>query len=89
MHDQSERTYELVYNVSHNQSVASAKAVILAHEIDPEMKVGCMLCRLENYAASTKPEDVLQTVFEDHFNFFYTDVQAKGEYPYYIHRFFK
>lgn len=89
LNDQSERTYELVYNVSHNQFVASAKAVILAHEIDPEMKVGCMLCRLENYAASTKPEDVLQTVFEDHFNFFYTDVQAKGEYPYYIHRFFK
>lgn len=89
LNDQSERTYELVYNVSHNQFVASAKAVILAHKIDPEMKVGCMLCRLENYAASTKPEDVLQTVFEDHFNFFYTDVQAKGEYPYYIHRFFK
>lgn len=89
LNDQSERTYDLVYNVSHNQFVASAKAVIKAHEIDPEMKVGCMLCRLENYAASTKPEDVLQTVFEDHFNFFYTDVQAKGEYPYYIHRFFK
>lgn len=89
LNDQSERTYELVYNVSHNQFVASAKAVILAHKIDPEMKVGCMLCRLENYAASTKPEDVLQTVFENHFNFFYTDVQAKGEYPYYIHRFFK
>ena len=89
LNDQSERTYELVYNVSHNQFVASAKAVILAHEIDPDYKVGCMLCRLENYAASTLPEDVLQTVFEDHFNFFYTDVQSNGEYPYYIWRFFK
>ncbi len=89
LNDQSEKTYDLVYNVSHNQFVASAKAVILAHEIDPEYRVGCMLCRLENYAASTKPEDVLQTVFEDHFNFFYTDVQSNGEYPYYIQRFFK
>jgi 6-phospho-beta-glucosidase len=89
LHDQSERTYDLIYNVSHNQLIASARAVILAHEIDPNYKVGCMLCRLENYAASTKPEDVLQTVFEDHFNFFYTDVQSNGEYPYYIKRFFK
>lgn len=89
LNDQSERTYDLVYNVSHNQFVASAKAVIAAHEIDPEMKVGCMLCRLENYAESTKPEDVLQCMFEDHFNYFYTDVQSNGEYPYYIHRFFK
>jgi 6-phospho-beta-glucosidase len=89
LHDQSERTFDLVYNVSHNQFLASARAVILAHKIDPEYKVGCMLCRLENYAASTKPEDVLQTVFEDHFNFFYTDVQSNGEYPYYMKRFFK
>lgn len=89
LNDQSERTYQLVYNVSHNQFLASARAVILAHEIDPEMKVGCMLCRLENYPESPKPEDVLQTMFEDHFNYFYTDVQSNGEYPYYIQRFFR
>ena len=48
-----------------------------------------MLCRLENYAESPKPEDELQVLFEDHFNWFFTDVQAKGEYPYWIRRFFE
>lgn len=77
------------YQVSHNQFVASAKAVIKCHEIDPDAKIGNMLCRLENYAETPKPEDQLQVLFEDHFNWFYSDVQAKGEYPYYMDRFFK
>ncbi len=81
--------WEMKYQVSHNQFVASAKAVIKCHEIDPDAKIGNMLCRLENYAETPKPEDQLQVLFEDHFNWFYSDVQAKGEYPYYMDRFFK
>lgn len=76
------------YQASHNQLVASAKAVIKLHEIDPAAKIGNMLCRLENYAETPKPEDQLQVLFEDHFNWFYTDVQVNGEYPYYMKRFF-
>lgn len=77
------------FQIAHNQLVASARAVIKCHEIDPEAKIGNMLCRLENYAETSKPEDELQVLFEDHFNWFFTDVQARGEYPYYIKRFFK
>lgn len=77
------------FQVAHNQLVASAKACIKCHEIDPEATIGNMLCRLENYAETPKPEDELQVLFEDHFNWFFTDVQAKGEYPYYIKRFFR
>ncbi len=80
--------WQMKYQASHNQMVASAKAVIKLHEIDPDAKIGNMLCRLENYAETPKPEDQLQLLFEDHFNWFYTDVQAKGEYPYYMKRFF-
>ncbi|MGL9810011.1 glycoside hydrolase family 1 protein [Enterococcus sp. DIV0970a] len=76
------------FQAVHNQMVASALAVMKCHEIDPEAKMGNMLCRLENYAESTKPEDQLQVLFEDNFNWFFTDVQAKGEYPYYMKRFF-
>ena len=72
----------------HNQFVASALATKKLHEIDPDAKMGNMLCRLENYAESPKPEDQLQVMFEDHFNWFFTDVQATGEYPYYMQRFF-
>ncbi len=77
------------FQVAHNQLVASAKAVIKLREIDPEAHIGNMLCRLENYAETSKPEDQLQVLFEDHFNWFFTDIQAKGEYPYYVKRFFR
>lgn len=77
------------FQAVHNQMVASALTVQLAHRINPNLRVGNMLCRLENYAESTKPEDQLQVLFEDHFNWFFTDVQANGEYPYYMKRFFK
>ena len=81
--------WQLKYQISHNQFVASAKAVIKCHEIAPEAKIGNMTCRLENYAETSRPEDQLQVLFEDHFNWFYSDVQAKGEYPYYIKSWFK
>ena len=80
--------WQLKFQTVHNQFVASALAVKKLHEIDPEAKMGNMLCRLENYAESCKPEDQLQVMFEDHFNWFFTDVQANGEYPYYMKRFF-
>lgn len=80
--------WQLKFQAVHNQFVASARAVVKCHEIDPEAKIGNMLCRLENYAESSKPEDQLQVLFEDHFNWFFTDVQATGEYPYYMQRFF-
>lgn len=81
--------WQMKYQVSHNQFVASAKAVIKCHEIDPEARIGNMVCRLENYAETPKPEDELQVLFEDHFNWFYSDLQATGEYPYYIKSFFR
>jgi Beta-glucosidase/6-phospho-beta-glucosidase/beta-galactosidase len=81
--------WQLKFQAVHNQFVASALAVKKLHEIDPDAKMGNMLCRLENYAESSKPEDQLQVLFEDHFNWFFTDVQATGKYPYYMERFFK
>ena len=89
LNDPSEKTYQLVYQTAHHQFVASARAVKACHDIDPDAKVGCMLCRLETYAETSKPEDNLQALFENNFNWFFTDVQSNGEYPYYIHRFFK
>lgn len=81
--------WEEKFQAVHNQFVASALAVKKLHEIDPNAKIGNMLCRLENYAESTKPEDNLQLLFEDHFNWFFTDVQVTGKYPYFMNRFFK
>ncbi len=65
---------------SHNMFVASAKAVILAHEIDPENKVGCMIQYPTTYPRTCNPDDVLAQRYQMMPNFYYTDVMVKGRY---------
>ncbi|HEM3077018.1 TPA: 6-phospho-beta-glucosidase [Streptococcus suis] len=78
-----------MYQAVHHQFIASSLATKAAHEIDPENKVGCMLARMENYAATCNPDDVLAALKKDQENLFYTDVQVRGAYPSYMKRFFK
>ncbi|HFR3402885.1 TPA: 6-phospho-beta-glucosidase [Streptococcus suis] len=80
---------EAMYQAVHHQFIASSLATKVAHEIDPENKVGCMLARMENYAATCNPDDALAALKKDQENLFYTDVQVRGAYPSYMKRFFK
>ena len=65
----------------HNQFVASARAVVQAHEIDPENKVGCMIAGSANYPYSCRPDDVLAALEKDRvFNFYCGDVHVRGAY---------
>ena len=76
--DDPQRRYEGL----HNQFVASAKAVLAAHEIDPENKVGCMIAGSANYAYTCNPDDVLAAHDAmDRSNFYCGDVQVRGAYP--------
>ncbi|MCD8027071.1 MAG: family 1 glycosylhydrolase [Erysipelotrichaceae bacterium] len=68
---------------AHHQFVASAKAVILGHQINPEFKIGCMLAYTLTYPWACNPEDVLAAWKATHNNIFYTDVQCRGYYPSY------
>ncbi len=65
----------------HNQFVASAKAVQLAHEIDPENKVGCMIAGNACYPRTCRPADVqiASEVMREN-NFYCGDVQVRGAY---------
>ena len=73
---------ELVkYQAAHHELIASAKAVKLAHEMMPEAKVGCMLAAGQFYPYTCKPDDVYTAMERDRDNYFFIDVQARGEYP--------
>ena len=43
----------------HHQLVASALAVSMAHEIDPEFMLGCMLAYHNGYPYTCHPDDIL------------------------------
>lgn len=66
---------------AYHQLVASAKAVALAHEIDPANRLGAMYAGHFAYAASSDPADVIGTMRSMQRMLFYLDVQCLGTYP--------
>ena len=74
----------------HYQFVAAAKAVKLAHEIDNNYLVGCMIGgAVANYPYTCDPNDVLAAQEKVRDDFLYcSDVQIRGEYPYYTQSMF-
>ena len=76
-------TEQDLYQAMHHELVASALAVRMAHEINPENKVGCMFAAGSAYPYSCRPEDVWEALVVDQENYFFADVQARGYYPSY------
>ena len=81
--EEGDNEEEVKYQAAHNQLVASALATKLAHEINPEFKIGCMLAAGNTYANTCAPEDVFKSMEKDRENYFFIDVQSRGYYPAY------
>lgn len=74
----------------HHQFVASAMAVKLAHEKYPQFRMGDMNLFATMYPYTCKPEDMIETQKQMQIlNWFCSDVQVRGAYPYYAQRFFE
>ncbi|MHC5248394.1 6-phospho-beta-glucosidase [Enterococcus sp. LJL90] len=74
---------EVKYQAAHHQLVASAMATKIAHEVDPNNMVGCMLAGGNNYPYTCRPEDYQEAINRDREGYFFIDVQARGKYPNY------
>lgn len=66
---------------AHHELVASAAATKLAHETDPENKVGCMIASVPNYPNTPNPDDVIEVMKLDQQARIFPEVHAKGRYP--------
>ena len=81
---------QLRYQGLHHQFVASALAVKAGHEIDPDCKIGCMICHITTYPMTCNPDDILEAQKRNQIlNQFCGDVQVRGEYPKFMDRYFK
>ncbi|MEG0330627.1 MAG: glycoside hydrolase family 1 protein [Bacilli bacterium] len=69
--------------IGYNMSVASVKAVSMAHEIDKNYKVGCVFGITPFYAKTSNPEDVLATFKSMDRDFYQIDAMCNGEFPKY------
>ncbi|NME83182.1 6-phospho-beta-glucosidase [Clostridium sp. SM-530-WT-3G] len=81
--EEGENEEEVKYIAAHHELVASALATKIAHEIDPENKVGCMLAAGNTYPNTCNPKDVWESIERDRDSYMFIDVQARGEYPSY------
>lgn len=80
---EDENPKELMYQVAHNELVASAKVVIEAKKLNPDLKVGCMLAFVPVYPYSSNPSDVMAAEEYLRQRFFFGDIHVRGEYPSY------
>ncbi|MGL6107023.1 6-phospho-beta-glucosidase [Romboutsia sp.] len=71
------------YQAIHHELVASAIATKIAHEVDPENKVGCMIAAGSTYPNTCHPNDIWKAYKCDREAYFFVDVQARGYYPNY------
>lgn len=78
-----ENRLETMYQVAHHEFVASAMAVKIGHEINPNFKIGCMLSYQPTYPFTCHPDDMIKSVQEMHKRNFFGDVHCRGHYPAY------
>jgi len=74
---------EITVQASLNELIASARAVRIGREINPDFQIGCMMAYVPVYPYSCKPKDLLASTKMMERRFFYSDVHVRGEIPSY------
>lgn len=83
----AQKEAESTYRQIHHKFIASAHAVRMAHEIDADCKVGCMIAYAVNYPGTCAPKDVMAALVKDQrISFYCGDVQVRGYYPSYAQK---
>ncbi len=80
---EGENPREVLFQVAHNELLASALAVAIGHEIDPGLQIGCMVSHVPIYPFSCDPDDVMAAEIGNRERFFFPDVHVRGHYPAY------
>ena len=70
-----------LYQAVHHELVASASATRIAHEIDPELKIGCMVIASPAYPLTPAPSDVWAAKQFERDSLAFADVHCRGAYP--------
>lgn len=76
-----EKPEQAMYQAAHNELVASALAVKIGHEINPDFQIGCMIAMVPIYPCSCRPADMVLSVQEMHMRYFFSDIHCRGHYP--------
>lgn len=86
--DEADNMEELMYRAVHNQMVAAAQTKLMARRLAPTAQIGTMMADGTFYPATCRPKDVVLTMQKNRMQYFFTDVQLRGEYPVFALRYF-
>jgi 6-phospho-beta-glucosidase len=89
MTKESDLTPSDLYQAAHHQLVASALVTKKAHEINPDLMVGCMISEKGVYPLRPHPEDAVLEMQKKQELDFFTHIHARGEYPFSSKRVFE
>lgn len=81
LYKEGENREQTMYQAAHYELVASAKAIEIAHEINPNFKMGCMIAMCPIYPYSCNPSDILMAYKAMEKRYYFTDVHVFGKYP--------
>lgn len=87
--NEGENRDERMFQASIHELIASAKAVAIGKEINPDFQIGCMLAMVPVYPYSCNPDDVLASIEAMNRRYFYGDVHVRGCIPQYMISFWK
>lgn len=85
----SELSESELYQAIHHELVASALVTKIAHEVDPNNQVGCMIIAVPRYGITPDPRDQLTAQQKSHEDYAFGDIHVRGEYPGYLLREFR
>lgn len=80
---EGENRTQAMITCAHHELVASALVTKLAHEINSENMIGCMLAAGSYYPETCNPEDYWKSICDDRESYMFIDVQSRGYYPNY------
>ena len=83
--EEGENETQAMITAVHHQLLASAMATKLAHEIDSNNQIGCMLAAGSYYPETCKPEDYWKAICDNREVYMFADVQARGYYHNYAY----
>lgn len=75
-----------LYQAIHHELVASALATKIAHELVPDVQVGCMILAMPTYPLTPDPRDALAARRVERATLAFGDIHCRGEYPGYLLR---
>lgn len=72
---------EVMFRAGHHELLASARAVAIGREINPDFRIGAMIAFVPVYPYSCNPDDIMAAEIANRDRFFFGDVQVRGHYP--------